>query len=152
MSANFLIQGLLIVLAAILVMTPFVPTDDKEHYNIATNVHIVIPIPALALQSGATIASSRLLGFGGEIPVTVLTSTYAALATDPKLLKWKNTPRNRRVAAVVCLFAGAICSAWIMKKGAGIKACLWLGAGMKIVLAGAVLLFMPSQKSASDTA
>ena len=107
--------------------------------------HIIGAIPLLAFQSGATIATSRLLGYGNEIPVNVLTSTYAALATDTRLLAWKNTPRNRRVGACVCVLGGALCAAWIHKVGPGIVGCLWVGAGLKIVMALAVGLFMPAK-------
>lgn len=82
-----------------------------------------------------------------EIPVNVLTSLYAGLMSDKALLTWwkngKSTwgwhsgdvKRTRRLAAVASIFGGAVCAAWILKKGPGIILTLWLAAGIKIFTA-----------------
>ena len=152
-AGNFLLQGLLIALGAILTTTSIIATEQgnsmEERFEVFADPAMLIGFAPLAFQSGATIASSRVLGFGGEIPVTVLTSTYAALASDPNLFKLKgNKPRNRRVGAVLCLFLGAICATWIQVKSIGMTACLWFGAGIKLVIAAVIFLFMKGQKVA----
>ncbi|KAI9662101.1 MAG: hypothetical protein M1831_002797 [Alyxoria varia] len=152
-AGNFLLQGLLIVLGAILTATSVIATEQEdsmeERFAVFADPAILIGFAPLAFQSGATIASSRILGYGGEIPVTVLTSTYAALASDPNLFKLRgNKPRNRRMAAVLCLFIGAICATWIQVESIGMVACLWFGAGVKLVIAAMIFLFMKGQKVA----
>jgi len=144
---NFLTQGLLIVLSAALTTTPLIPVDNLSSLADATlrNSLIVAALPPLAFQSGAQIVTSRLLGYN-EIPVNVLTSTYADLAGDKDLFAplTKNIKRNRRLAAFALLFAGALCSAWIMRRGPGIMLCLWLGAAVKLCIAVLAAVFMES--------
>lgn len=147
---NFLIQGLLIVLSAALTTTDLIPTDNLSTLanDILRNPKIVAAIPPLAFQSGAQIVTSRMLGYN-EVPVNVLTSTYADLAGDKDLFApWnKNVKRNRRLAAFVLLFAGALCSSWIMRRGPGILLCLWLGAAVKLVTAVVMAVFMQEVKT-----
>lgn len=139
---SFAIQGLLIILGAALVTGGLVPVDDGSVTGtVLDNVRIVTAIPPLAFQSGAQIAQSRLLAFN-ELPVNVLTSTYADLMGDPKLFARRNVKRDRRVLSVLCLVAGALCSTWIMKKGPGIEVVLWIGAGLKLGTAVALCLFL----------
>lgn len=78
--------------------------------------------------------------------MNVLTSTYAALATDPAIFAAGNVARNRRVVAVVCVLVGALCSAWIMKDGPGIVLVLWLGAGVKGLIALGVFWLLGSKE------
>ena len=150
LCSNFLLQGLLIVLAAALatggVLVSERDANDDEHYSVLQNVDILIGLAPLAWQSGATIATSRLLSYGNEIPVVVLTSTYAALTGDPKLFEVHgNPPRNRRIAAIICVFVGAICATWIQKNSVGMIACLWIGAGIKLLIALGVAVLMPPE-------
>ncbi|KAB8360601.1 hypothetical protein FH972_024339 [Carpinus fangiana] len=149
---NFLLQALMIALSAAIVTAGLIPYSNNEHHpSVEADRRIIGGLPPLAFQSGMQIASSRLLGFGTEIPVNVLTSTYAALAADPKLLARDNRPRDRRVAAVVLLASGALCSAWIMENGPGIVLVLWLGAGIKLAVAIIAGLWMqPVKEDAQD--
>lgn len=145
MASSFLIQGLLIVLAAALTSTTLVPTDNGSDEPIAGDIRIVTAFPPLAFQSGMTIATSRMLGFN-ELPVNVLTSTYADLAGDPNLFALRNDKRDRRVLAVLSLAGGALCAAWMMKMGPGIVGVLWLAAGLKLVVGvGVFLLAQPAE-------
>lgn len=122
-----------------------IPTDSQEqNQGILNDTRIIGALPSLAFQAGSTMATSRAMGYGGEIPVNVLTSTYAALATDTRLFQKDNPPRNRRVIAVLCLASGALCAAWLQREGPGIKAVLWFGAGIKLVIAIAVIIFLPA--------
>ena len=148
LTFNFLLQTLCIVIGSIIISLHLIPTDNRnEGPSILGDRRIIGALPALAFQSGATIATSRLLGFGNEIPVNVLTSTYAALATDPKVFHWKNVSRNRRVAACACVLAGALCSAWIMKKGPGFELVLWLCVAVKLLIAIGIFVFLKHKES-----
>lgn len=79
--------------------------------------------------------------------MNVLTSTYADLMGDKDLFAGvtKNIKRNRRLAAVFWLLAGAFVAAWMMKKGPGIVGTLWLGAGVKLAV-GVVVFFLMQSK------
>ena len=122
-------------------------TDTHEQQEVLLkDPRVLIGIAPLSLQSGMTIATSRMIGFGNEIPVVVYTSTYAALAGDKNLFKlWPpsaNKPRNRRIVAVVCVFVGAIIATWVEIKSVGMVAVLWMAAGIKFVLAAVVALIL----------
>ena len=75
------------------------------------------------------------------------TSTYADLTGDKDLFVGKNIKRNRRLAAFILLFVGALCAAWIMKLGPGIMLCLWIGAAVKLLVAAGAAVFMETAKS-----
>jgi hypothetical protein len=47
----------------------------------------------------------------------------------------KNVKRNRRVVAVLLMVAGGIIGAWLQKSKAGMPAALWIGGGIKMVIA-----------------
>jgi len=147
LTANFLLQTLLIIVAAALATSSILISDvDGDSAEILHDPRILIAIAPLAFQSGATIATSRLLGFGNEIPVTVYTSTYAALAADPKLFQLRgNRPRDRRVAAVICVFAGAFVATWVEKRSEGILVTFWTSAGIKLVIASIVGFIFPEK-------
>lgn len=140
MAGSFLIQAVLIILAAALTSTSLVPTDNGNGESVLANILIVIALPPLGFQSGMTIATSRMMGFN-ELPVNVLTSTYADLAGDPKLFARHNEKRDRRVLAVLSLVVGALCSAWMMKRGPGMMGVLWLAAGIKLAVAVGLFVF-----------
>lgn len=123
---------------------------DEDPHALLADARILIGIAPLAFQSGMTIATSRMIGFGNEIPVTVYTSTYAALAGDPELFKlWPpsaNKSRNRRIVAVICVFAGALIATWIEVKSIGMTAVLWMAAGIKLLLAVTVAILFPQKE------
>lgn len=151
LTSNFLFQAILIILAAALTSSDLVPTDSDGTHTVFDNPRILTALPPLGFQAGATIATSRLLGYGQVIPVNVVTSTYAALAADPKLLALHNVPRNQRVIACLSVAAGALSGAWIQRRSAGVVACLWLAAAIKLAVAFGVALFLePAPKSEDE--
>jgi len=133
-------QAVLILVSAALIQADVVPhnapgvTTAANTTRIIDNVRIASLLPPLAFQSGMQIAVSRLLGFN-ELPVNVLTSTYCDLMGDKKLFAVKNVKRDRRVAAVVLLLAGAISGGWIMRSPAGMGGVLFLAGGIKALTA-----------------
>ncbi|KAL1296578.1 hypothetical protein AAFC00_000075 [Neodothiora populina] len=153
LSTIYLLQGLLIIIAAALVTpahlvphnrSPGVP-DDAHTRGVIGNIKIISLLPPLAFQSGMQIATTRLLGFN-ELPVNVLTSSYADLMGDPALfaIRKQNIKRNRRLASVVLLVVGSISSAWIMRSRGGMMAVFWVAGGVKVVVALATLLLHPA--------
>lgn len=149
-STLFLIQGLLIILAAGLAtpsnLIPQNPAGTSrgtpDPPEVIDNIRIVSLLPPLAFQSGVQIATSRLLGYN-ELPVNVLTSTYCDLMGDFKLLALNNVRRNRRFAAVVLLLVGAIVSGWLMRSQGGLESVLWISGGIKVLTAVALFCFLP---------
>jgi uncharacterized membrane protein YoaK (UPF0700 family) len=156
-TCNMLLQAILCTVAAALATGHVLISDSEFGGNAAAvlrDPRILIPIGPLAFQSGATITTSRLIGFGNEIPVTVYTSTYAALAGDPNLfaLPTKNKPRDRRVLAVISIFCGAFISTWLERKSIGPIATFWMAAGIKFCLAASVAMLFPRAKPAAPKA
>ncbi|RPA85298.1 hypothetical protein BJ508DRAFT_373677 [Ascobolus immersus RN42] len=149
---NFFMQGLWVVIAASLVESGFV-SGSTSTYAASAAVHKevdfkeLVPLVFLAMQFGAQIATSRILGFG-EIPTTVLTSVYTDIATDPKILVgWReNVKRNRRVGGVVCMLTGGIAGGWISRSNAGLAGALWLAAGLKFIISTTWLL-LPNKRT-----
>ncbi|KAL6714342.1 hypothetical protein ACLMJK_007765 [Lecanora helva] len=131
---SFIVQALCIAVAAVLVQFEIVPSSPPS------SKLIFIAIPFLAAQSGAQIVTAKSLGFG-EIPTTVLTSGYNDLASDTKLLAWNNPKRDRRFGSLVMMLLGGIAGAWISRSESGLAVVLWVGAGIKVLLALAWLGF-----------
>lgn len=131
---SFLLQTLCIAIPALLVRTKVVPESAVG------NKFVLIAIPFLAAQSGAQVVTAKSLGFN-ELPTTVLTSVYNDLASDMRLLAWKNPKRDRRVGAIAMILLGGISASWISRTAGGLTAVLWLGAGMKLLLSFSWLLF-----------
>ena len=101
---------------------------------------VFIAIPFLAAQSGAQVVTAKSLGFN-ELPTTVLTSVYNDLASDTRLLAWKNPKRDRRVGAAVMLLLGGITAGWLLRATNDFTAVLWMGAAMKLLLGFSWLVF-----------
>jgi len=148
LAGNFIFQGLMVVLAAGLTSTNLIPKDNLTIHadKVVSTIAFVGALPPLAFQSGGQIITSRLLAYN-ELPVNVLTSTYADLMGDKDLFAGvtKNIKRNRRLAAVFWLLVGAFVATWMMKKGPGIQGTLWLGAGVKLAV-GVVVFFLMESK------
>lgn len=151
LASIFLFQAILLIVSAALAtphgLIPQNPgsTTSTTHNSssVENNIRIVSLIPPLAFQSGMQIAASRLLGFN-ELPVNVLTSTYADLMGDAKLFALNNVKRDRRAGAVVLVLVGAIASAWLMRSSGGLLSVLWIAAGIKFMIAVGVFGFMES--------
>ncbi|KAJ5988101.1 hypothetical protein N7481_003311 [Penicillium waksmanii] len=92
----------------------------------------ILPITLLAFQAAGQIVASRLLAFD-EIPTVVLTTLLCDLLVDTKLYTrpWSANPkRNRRIAAFLALFIGAM-TAGGLAKTTSMASSLWLAVGLK---------------------
>ncbi|OCL05381.1 hypothetical protein AOQ84DRAFT_299033 [Glonium stellatum] len=143
---SFCIQAMLIAIAAALTTAGMVPEDRNGGGKELGNIRILTALPPLAFHFGMQIATSRILGFN-ELPANVLTSTYADIVGDPKLFSFHWSPkRDRRIASVFLVLTGAISSAWMMKSGLNIYGQMWIGAGLKFLIAIGVWLFMDKDR------
>ena len=143
LAISFLVQGLCLVIAAVLVQAKAVPgaVEDSE------SMMVLVALVFLGFQAGGQVWTSEVLGFK-EIPTTVLTSVYFGLASDVKLLQRfkKNLPRNRRFAAVGVFLLGAICGGWLSRSQGGIPAVFFVASGLKFFIAG-VWMFWSAEES-----
>jgi hypothetical protein len=92
----------------------------------------ILPITLLAFQAAGQICASRLLAFD-EIPTVVLTTLLCDLLVDPKLCArpWSANPkRNRRIAAFLALFLGAM-TAGGLSRTTTLASSLWLAVALK---------------------
>jgi hypothetical protein len=130
--ASFIVQGVLMLVAAGLVQSKAVPVPISGKGD--PNFIELLPIGLLAFQGGGQVVASRLLGFS-EIPTVVLTSVYCDLGMDKKLLAKKNDKRNHRAGAVVLTLLGAIAGGWINRSQAGMATAMWVAAALKLGIA-----------------
>jgi hypothetical protein len=129
---SFAAQTLCILAAALLVQLEAV-SPKPEDPRAPIEWMQVLPIGLLAFQAGGQICASRVLALD-EIPTVVLTTLLCDLLVDPSLSSRpprSNPKRNRRVAAFLALFLGAM-TAGGLSKVTQMAACLWLAMGLKL--------------------
>jgi hypothetical protein len=137
------LQAALTALPAILSVTHLVPPSAGD--QLPHNYIVLLPLGLLAAQSGGQCVLSRVLGYG-ELPTVVLTSGYCDLAMDEKVFAGLggNPKRNRRVGAMAMVVLGATIGGFMTKRG-DIGAALWAVTGVKVVMAGAWLVWRPKE-------
>lgn len=142
LAASFVLQALLIFVAAAIVQRNIVPSPSGYHQVDPADVQFIelLPIGFLAFQSGGQIAASRILKLD-EVPTIVLTSLFCDLIIDPHLLAKENPKRNRRIASAITLFIGGITGGWLSRSSVGMSAALWLAGAVKIAIALVWLLW-----------
>lgn len=102
------------------------------------NLPVILALILISLQSSGQAYLSRIFGYNSLTSV-VLTSIYLDLFSDPHLFSHHregNGERYRRVAAVVCLLAGAMLGGCMVNFGlwGGLKGALWVAVGLKGVV------------------
>jgi hypothetical protein len=146
LASCFLVQALLLTLAAFLALFHLVPDNPTGAQAAYRNIRILTDIPPLAFQFGVQMATSRILGFG-ELPSNVLTSSYTDLMGDPKLFKLEwNPKRERRIGSIVLVLLGGILGAWMMRAGCRVFVSIWVAVGLKLVTAVGILGVMPRKE------
>lgn len=127
---SFAIQTLLIVAAAMIVT--WGPNDTGED---DISWYILVPIALVASQSCGQAVASRALKYN-DLNSVVLTSIYCDLFSDSELFTSiaHNPARNRRLAAPVLLFIGALMGGIIAKSVLGTSGALWVAAFLKFLL------------------
>jgi hypothetical protein len=128
---SFGIQTAALVVAASVVQAGIVsPKPENPRAPIQWNQ--IIPITLLAFQAAGQIVASRLLAFD-EIPTVVLTALLCDLLVDTNLYTrpWSANPkRNRRIAAFLALFLGAM-TAGGLSETTYMASSLWLAVALK---------------------
>lgn len=128
---SFGLQTAALIVAAAVVQAGIVSPKPEDPRAPIEWIQIV-PISLLAFQAAGQITASRLLAFD-EIPTVVLTTLLCDLLVDTKLYTspWSANPkRNRRIAAFLALFLGAM-TAGGLSKTTTMASSLWLAVGLK---------------------
>lgn len=142
--SSFAIQTSLVITAASLVTVKVVThsirtvhekADDAQRVSVSAPFPWLdlLPIGLLAFQSAGQIVASRVLKYS-ILPTMVVTTLYADLMSDAHLLTaglLEDPQRNRRAAAAVMLFAGAVLGGFLTKSWIGEAGTLWIVAGIK---------------------
>lgn len=112
-----------------------------------------LPLALLAFQSGGQAVASRVLNFNGLTSV-VLTSIYCDLFSYSDLLSLRGFGRaeeRQRVAAIICLLAGATLGGVFAACPVGVAGTLWSAALLKSILAVA-WVFWKGEKPVAEEA
>lgn len=128
---SFGLQTAAIIVAAAVVQAGIV-SPKPENPRAPIEWIQILPITLLAFQAAGQICASRLLAFD-EIPTVVLTTLLCDLLVDTELYTrpWSSNPkRNRRIAAFLALFTGAMTSGGLSKSNS-MASSLWLAAALK---------------------
>lgn len=111
---------------------------QQKQLPLDLNFPVILALILISLQSSGQAYLSRIFGYNSLTSV-VLTSIYLDLFSDPHLFSHHregNGERYRRVAAVVCLLAGAMLGGCMVNFGlwGGLKGALWVAVGLKGVV------------------
>jgi uncharacterized membrane protein YoaK (UPF0700 family) len=158
--ASFLFQATITLAVAILVTTKVVShhtTDQKmdvpeEGVWVLTmsrgaNWKDLAPISLLAFQAAGQIVTSRCLRHN-DLPTAVVTSMLCDMMSDVHLLTggvFEDSKRNRRTAAAVLLFLGAVVGGVLTRSWVGLAGVLFIAAALKALMVVAWFLW-PQQK------
>lgn len=108
---------------------------QQQNLPLDLNFPVILALILISLQSSGQAFLSRIFGYNSLTSV-VLTSIYLDLFSDPHLFSHHHGERFRRVAAVVCLLAGAMVGGCMVNFGlwGGLKGALWVAVGLKGVV------------------
>lgn len=109
--------------------------QQKQNLPLDLNLPVTLALSLISLQSSGQAYLSRIFGYNSLTSV-VLTSLYLDLFSDPHLFSHHHGEKFRRVAAVVCLLAGAMLGGCMVNFGlwGGLKGALWVAVGLKGVV------------------
>lgn len=109
--------------------------QQQQNLPLDLNFPVTLALTLISLQSSGQAYLSRIFGYNSLTSV-VLTSIYLDLFSDPHLFSHHHGERYRRIAAVVCLLAGAMLGGCMVNFGlwGGLKGALWVAVGLKGVV------------------
>ena len=159
---SFLFQATVTLIVAILVATRIVTNhiSDQKMDNPEEGVLVLTmprginwkdlaPIALLAFQAAGQVVSSRALHHS-DLPTAVVTSMLCDMMSDPNLLTggfFEDSKRNRRIAAAVFLFLGAIVGGFLTRSWVGLAGVLFIAAALKALIVLAWLLWPQAKQS-----
>lgn len=112
-------------------------THQQQQQNLPLDLNppVILALILISLQSSGQAYLSRIFGYKSLTSV-VLTSIYLDLFSDPHLFSHHHGEKFRRIAAVVCLLAGAMLGGCMVNFGlwGGLKGALWVAVGLKGVV------------------
>lgn len=109
--------------------------QQQQNLPLDLNFSVILALILISLQSSGQAYLSRIFGYNSLTSV-VLTSIYLDLFSDPHLFSHHHGEKFRRIAAVVCLLAGAMLGGCMVNFGlwGGLKGALWVAVGLKGVV------------------
>lgn len=131
-TLSFALQTVFILLSAILLQSNVVESRLEYIGEDIDWLHLV-PIVLLSFQAPGQTFAGRQLGTP-EVSMVVITSMIYDFASDFRLFKKNNAPRNRRFGGFVSLLIGAICGGWVTKNLGHITATVWSAAAIKAAI------------------
>jgi uncharacterized membrane protein YoaK (UPF0700 family) len=142
---GIVIQVLCIVAAALIVTFTPPGTGDDLHW------HVLSPLALVAFQSSGQAVVSRVLKHR-TLTSVALTSLYCDLFSDAQLFAAlaENAERNRRVAAPILLFIGALVGGAWSRAGIGMTGALWTAAFIKSIYVVVWLMWKAEENEESD--
>ncbi|KAI8628045.1 hypothetical protein F5Y19DRAFT_151338 [Xylariaceae sp. FL1651] len=127
---SIVIQVLFVLAAALIVA--FTPVTEAGDSNDDLHWHVLLPLALIAFQSSGQAVVSRVLRHR-TLTSVALTSIYCDLFSDAELLAGltSNVERNRRAAAAVLLFIGALTGGAWSRMDIGMTGAIWTAVVMK---------------------
>lgn len=109
--------------------------QQQQNLPLDLNPPVILALILISLQSSGQAYLSRIFGYNSLASV-VLTSIYLDLFSDPHLFSHHHGEKYRRIAAVMCLLAGAMLGGCMVNFGlwGGLKGALWVAVGLKGVV------------------
>lgn len=127
LCASFLAQMVILMVAAAIMTWGPTSVDGIDW-------HVLLPIALIAFQGCGQAVVSRALKYN-NLNSVVLTSIYCDLFSDAELFVVNNAERNRRVAAPVLLFIGALIGGLLVHSPIGAAGVIWVAGGLKLLIA-----------------
>lgn len=159
---SFLFQVMITLVVAILVATKIVShhvsdqrrDDPQEGVRIVTMSHRMnwrdlAPISLLSFQAAGQVVSSRALHHN-DLPTAVVTSMLCDMMSDAQLFTggvFVDSRRNRRTAAAILLFLGAVVGGALTRSWVGLAGVLFTAAALKALIVLAWLLWPQMEES-----
>ena len=131
-TISFALQTFIILLSAIVLQSNLVESR-LEYIGEDIDWHHLIPIVLLSFQAPGQTFAGRQLGTP-EVSTVVITSMIYDFASDFRLFKKNNAPRNRRFGGFVAMLMGAICGGWATLRLGHISATIWSATAIKAAI------------------
>ncbi|MCJ1441749.1 MAG: hypothetical protein MMC23_002241 [Stictis urceolatum] len=143
LGANFVLQALCTLLAAVLIEVGYIPVphgrispaDESPGRPEPKELAAIIP---LAFAAAGQVGATRELGFS-LVPTLVLTTIYADAFRDTRVWRvgtgrGENPVRSKMLITIVMFICGAAVGGWVSRSGVGMGAVVWAGFAWRVVV------------------